>query len=84
MQVPRGRKTISAEPPQNPPIGDDLGGTDTAITADGKRQETVRENLGVRDTAGLVVGERFSLTNGAETATMRRTKDMERRCHFPM
>lgn len=66
MQVPRGGQTLSSQPFQNPPISDYLGGTDTAITADGERQETVREDLGVRDAAGLAVGERFSLTNRAE------------------
>lgn len=84
LQVPRGRQTISAEPLQDHPISDDLGGADTAITADGERQETVRENLGVWDTAGLAVGEHFSLTNGAQAAMMRCTEDMERRCHFPV
>lgn len=73
-QIPRGRQTVSAEPLENPPVGDDFGRTYTAIAADGERQETVREDLGVRDTAGLAVGELFSLTKGAEAATTRRTK----------
>lgn len=83
MQVPGGGQTFSAEALENPPLSHDPGGTDTAIAADGERQETVRENLGVRDAAGLAVGERFSLTNRPEAATTtRRTKDLERRCHF--
>ncbi|KAI3363147.1 hypothetical protein L3Q82_011791 [Scortum barcoo] len=49
---------------------------------DRERQETVRENLGVRDPAGLAVGERFPLRYGAKAATMRRTEDMGSHCHF--
>lgn len=77
MQVPRRGQTFSAESLENPALGGDLGRTDTADAADRKRQETVHENLGVRDASGLAVGERFSLTNRGQTATMRRTKDLE-------
>lgn len=81
MQVPRGRQTFSTEPHKNPPISTDLGGADTAITADWDRQETVCENVGVRDSSRMAVGECFSITYGAVAATMRRTKDTERLCH---
>lgn len=64
MQVPRGRQSVSAEALQNPPLGADPGGAHTAAAADGEWQETVREDLGVRDAAGLAVGQRVSLTNG--------------------
>ena len=84
-QVPRWRQTVSAKPLENPPVSHDLGRTDTAVTADRDRQETVCEDLGLWDAAGLAVGERVSLTNGrAEAATVRRTKRIERRCHFPV
>uniref|UniRef100_A0A3Q3L044 1-acylglycerol-3-phosphate O-acyltransferase 5 (lysophosphatidic acid acyltransferase, epsilon) n=1 Tax=Labrus bergylta TaxID=56723 RepID=A0A3Q3L044_9LABR len=59
-----------------------LGGPDTAITADGERQETVRADLGVRDAAGLAVGESLPLTNRAEAATMTRTTDMSEAAPF--
>ncbi|KAF0027416.1 hypothetical protein F2P81_020157 [Scophthalmus maximus] len=39
-------------------------GADTAIIADGEWQEAVSEDLGVRDAAGLALGECVSLTNG--------------------
>ena len=68
MQFPRRGQTFSTEPLKNPPVSDDPGGTDTAITADRQRQETVCENLGVRDTSWLAVGEFFPLTTRAEAA----------------
>lgn len=76
MQVPRGREDLSSIPLENPPISDDPGGAHTAITADGERQETVREDLGVRDAAGLAVGELLSLMNRAAAAVTTRTTDM--------
>lgn len=83
MHLPRGGQTFSTEPLKNPPVSGDLGGADTAITADRERQETVFENLGIRDTSRVAVGEFLPLTNRVEAAIMRRTKDMERCCHFP-
>lgn len=64
VEFPRRGQTLSTESLKDPSIVDDLRGAHTAITADGERQETLRENLGLRDAAGLAVGEHFSLRTG--------------------
>lgn len=74
IQVPWSGQSLSFESLQDPPIFDHLGGSHTAITADGERQVTLRENLGLRDPAGLAVGQHFSLkkTCGEEGRLTRR------------
>lgn len=81
MQVPRGGQAFSSEPVQNPPVGGYLGGTDAANAPDRERQETVRQNLGVRDAAGLALGQRLPLTSpGAEgPPAMRCTKEEKKK-----
>lgn len=66
LPVPWAGQTFSADALKNPPLRDDPGGADTATTADGERQENIRENLGVWDAAGLAVGKLFPLTSGAK------------------
>lgn len=62
-QVPRGGPSFPSEPLQNPPVSDGPGGTDAVAAADGERQESLRENLGVRDAARLALGQRLPLTH---------------------
>lgn len=63
MQVPRGRQSVLPEPLQNPPVCAGLGGPHAAVTPERERKEGVREDLGVRDPAGLAVGERVALSS---------------------
>lgn len=72
IPIPRRGQGLSAESLQDPPIFDYLGGAHTAITADRERQDTVRENLGLRDAVGLAVGQHFSLKTANEERRLTR------------
>lgn len=76
-QVPQGGKSVSTEALQDPPVSDDPGRTDTATAADGERQETLRADLGLRDAAGLGVGESLPLANRVGTSQRHAKKNLK-------
>lgn len=81
MQVPRRGQTFPTESLKNSPVTDDPGSTYNAFTADWKWQKTVCENLGLRDTSWMAVGQCLSITERAE-ATILVHKNTKRQCHF--
>lgn len=83
MQIPRRGQNLSTEPLQVPSLCANFGRANTANAADGERQKTLRENLGLRDTAGLALDEHFSLKAvGETTAMVRHGEDAKRGAPF--